>query len=1575
MDDSNSTPIVTTSSVQKSNTKETFAETTANVQFPKKDQAVIFNTIEDLPQIEYIRAFSQLTDPNNIKFASRISNNRFCIYFANKNIVEQIITKQPYIVINNKEITFRRLINQAKRVIVSNVQPVIPHDVITNAFNNLSIKVVSPITFMKAGFANDEFNHIGSFRRQLYIHPDDINKMPSSILINFEQTDYRIFLSDDTVICYLCKQTGHTSNYCKKEIANKSQTIITENLNHISNNTDVDNSILIDSYSNSESQTTVYNNSIPTFNLMETDNNMLIDLSTNKVDKHMETNIENISKQASKNPPSTQIPSQTPKRPASSTSSTSPSTNSSNVNNQTNSSTSQINTQSQQPKKATLSDKLLDSVKTPQPQLKKQKRSNSLEQIILKMDQTLEPAKVVFETLPNLKINFTQLKFIIENTIGVPNPMSIIQPFNLSPMEMITIIDTIRPKIKNINFNALDIQNIIDQLPTPFVILGDFNSHNTLWGCNVTDHRGTKIETILNTNNINILNKGQATRVNSSNGNLSAIDLSFSSATISPNLEWDVIPELSSSDHFPIKITLCYTNTNEIHTRNPKWKLSNADWNIFQTEIEKNLSNSSFPNKNTIDENMEQFSRLIYDTALNTFEQHSYSGKRPPVPWWNKNIKHAIRNKKTSFNKYKRTKQIQDFIAFKKNKAQVRFLIKNEKNKSWINFTSSLNSKESATRIWNKVKIIKGIPSVQIKTILTDNATLTEPHTIAQSIGQHFYSNSSNSSLNSDFLKHKQEIETNNTHCIYKNQSLGDILNEPITLCELNTGLLGKKSNSCGSDKIPFIFLQNLPPSGILLLLKLFNQIWRSGTLPIKWKNAIITPIPKKNNDRFKPTGYRPISVLCSMSKLLEKIVYNRLYWFANKHNLLSPFQHGFRKHHSTTDCHVKIESEILETLANKQIMILISLDLQKAYDTVWRYRVIELLKKWNIHGNMIRYLTNFLSQRTFQLKIRDYISNTFVLENGVPQGSPLSVFLFQTAINNLPDFIPKPIKSIIFADDTHIYIRGNSIPSITRVLQNCLNELSKWCHNSGFNFSPHKTKCILFSNKKNITKPKIYLNTICLPFTENITILGLTFDSKLTWKTHILKTKKSAYKNLRVIKTLSHLEWGAEYSILLNLYRSLVRSKLDYGSICYGNSNCNISKILDPIHNTGIRCATGAFRSSPISSLLAITGEPPLHYRRLRLSLKYITRILSTPDNSTIHYLNINQSSSEFNLNTNRRKPLSTRLRKEMSDNNISPDTILQYETCHTPPWIVQNFEIDTSLSAHVKKETPEIVYRNLFNELIHTDNHNNSQIYTDASKTSTSIGMAVIHESSTQVFQLNSQSSIYTAEYIALLKGVQTAVNTNYDRIDICSDSLSVLSNIKYNAQINPLVIKIKNIINSSNKFIRFIWTPGHCNIRGNDEADKAARNATSNPNSQTLSLMSPLDIIRNVDKYCLQLWNSDWRQVTENKLREIKHTVEPWPKLNYSNRKEDVIMNRLRIGHSRITHGYLMEKTEQPICRSCNTSLTIKHIIIHCPIFKEARKECEIPDNIYEAIGPYADIQKIISFLKKIEMYNLI
>jgi len=200
----------------KTNNTKTFAETTANTTFPKKDQAIILNTINEIPQIEYVKAFSKITPPKNIIFASRISNNRFCIYFRDKITVDELIQNYSYIIVNENQIPFRRLVNPAKRYIISNAHPIIPHEVITEHLLLENIKTLSPITFLKAGF-QDELAHISSFRRQVYIHPDDTENVPGSLIIKYENTDFRIFLTDDTLICYICKQSGHTSNHCKKE--------------------------------------------------------------------------------------------------------------------------------------------------------------------------------------------------------------------------------------------------------------------------------------------------------------------------------------------------------------------------------------------------------------------------------------------------------------------------------------------------------------------------------------------------------------------------------------------------------------------------------------------------------------------------------------------------------------------------------------------------------------------------------------------------------------------------------------------------------------------------------------------------------------------------------------------------------------------------------------------------------------------------------------------------------------------------------------------------------------------------------------------------------------------------------------------------------------------------------------------------------------------------------------------------------------------------------------------------------------------------------------------------------------
>lgn len=221
---------------------------------------------------------------------------------------------------------------------------------------------------MKAGFSNDVFGHIGSFRRQMYIHPEHSDKIPNSILVQFDQTEYRIFLSDDIVTCFLCKQTGHTSNHCKNILENKA-----------------------DSHFNISNTTPDKNDTDPYKQITQNTDGDFTDTEI-YIEKITHITQENTAQE---------------KRPAPSTSSSSCHENTSATppNDPT---PSQTKTSNIRINNGTLATKLKESAKTPQPLLKKPKRSDSIEQTIIKLDEAILPANNVFENIPNRKIEKNQ---------------------------------------------------------------------------------------------------------------------------------------------------------------------------------------------------------------------------------------------------------------------------------------------------------------------------------------------------------------------------------------------------------------------------------------------------------------------------------------------------------------------------------------------------------------------------------------------------------------------------------------------------------------------------------------------------------------------------------------------------------------------------------------------------------------------------------------------------------------------------------------------------------------------------------------------------------------------------------------------------------------------------------------------------------------------------------------------------------------------------------------------------------------------------------------------------------------
>jgi len=384
--------------------KKSFAETTLNSNLPKKEHAIVFDSIDNIPQIEYIIAISKLTSPKNIKFASRITNNRFCIYLNDKNTVDFLVENHPYIIINSHTtIKIRRLINQAKRIIISHVSPDIPNEYIISHLEHHKIQILSPITHINAGFNIPELAHIISFRRQVYIKPDDFGKLPKSILINLENTSHRIFLDDDSIHCFLCKRKGHTTKQCKNPPTEATNTKINENVCNTFADTNVDPS------TNSTSQTSNQTSLLEDPFQMETASNDITFLTPSTTDIKKRPALSSTSSNITNDPSTSKSPTQD------------------NISKET---SSKPNT-----------------TKISKPATKKLKRNQSIENIVLKLDEILEPTRPKFEEIPNKTINYEQFKFIIENSLGVSNPASILDDFNITCLEMIEVIEKIKPTI------------------------------------------------------------------------------------------------------------------------------------------------------------------------------------------------------------------------------------------------------------------------------------------------------------------------------------------------------------------------------------------------------------------------------------------------------------------------------------------------------------------------------------------------------------------------------------------------------------------------------------------------------------------------------------------------------------------------------------------------------------------------------------------------------------------------------------------------------------------------------------------------------------------------------------------------------------------------------------------------------------------------------------------------------------------------------------------------------------------------------------------------------------------------
>lgn len=1149
-----------------------------------------------------------------------------------------------------------------------------------------------------------------------------------------------------------------------------------------------------------------------------------------------------------------------------------------------------------------------------------------------------------------------------------------------NPIPLITNIEAVAISVKdttkfsicnlyippNRETSSEEISNLLSQIPPPRIIVGDFNAHNYIWGSKKLSPLGRRIETLLEDLNLNLLNDGQNTRFDARTGESSAIDLSICDPTLSQLLTWDVLPHPYDSDHSPIIIT----NEPKINP-NPtvRWKLKNANWAQFKNSVENNLSDFE-PNAD-VNQVIDSFTQILTQSANKYIGTAKQNSKHSPVPWWNSECEEAIKLSKQAFNKLKRHKTEHNSIEFQRLRAKARYVIKQSKRQSWMDFVSTIDSSTPITTVWKKVKRVSGSATDKsIHFLELNNNIFRSNQEISDVLASAYQQNSSNNNYTAEFQSRKTRQEQNSI--AFEDQNNLE-LNIPITSEELLNVLQGYKNSSPGPDNIPVIFLQNLSPKSTEHLLKIYNLILTKRIFPTAWTNSIIIPIPKQGKSKSDPETYRPISLTCSMCKVLEKIINNRLMWHMESRKLIIPEQSGFRKHRSTVDNLVDIESEIHEALAIKQYCTAVFFDIRKAYDTVWRYSIIKTLSDWFIRGNILKFIANFLKHRQFQVRVDGTYSQPRTQENGIPQGSNLSTTLFLIAINSILEKCRDPIKARLYADDLVIFCRGKNLDIIHNHIQSAITQIEEWSCRSGLRFNISKTKALIFTKNKQIQPKNLYLYGKQINYVNEIKFLGMTFDQKLSWKTHIQHLKKSCQPGLNLLRTLAFKTWGADQKTLLRLYKALIRSRLDYGAVVYNSAKNYLLRTLDTIQNTALRISLGAYHTSPSQSLHCESSELPLDLRRLYLSLSYTASVAANSSNPVHHNVFSDRFKTLFDEKVRLDPPFYHRIQKYISRLEITFPNTYDIAIQTPPPWTIPLPSCDTSLTNSGKSEIPANMVNQDFLRLIHK-NSNFHPVYTDASKSINGVGAAIYSETFSATYKLPSATTILSAELFAILKAMKLIQENNIKHSIIITDSLGSINALRQIYCTHPLLLLIKKELgNLTNRcfHIKFLWAPSHIGISGNEKADRLAKDAVTSPESVEVHTMVHNDLKPHFKDKVSNIWQLKWDNYN-SKLSEVKPTIKPW-KCIPGKRFEQVILTRLRLGHTRLTHEHLLSRNAIPNCEACNTEVTVKHLLLECTKYATERRRWQVPNTIQATLGEDCNSSNLLNFLKDINIIN--
>ena len=685
------------------------------------------------------------------------------------------------------------------------------------------------------------------------------------------------------------------------------------------------------------------------------------------------------------------------------------------------------------------------------------------------------------------------------------------------------------------NDRIADVMNVIQKERKLCYLMGDLN----IDFLKADDHRATgELLDVLYCNNVFPLIT-KPTRVTNTTATL--IDHILTNNFDDDMMHIQGILCTSISDHYAIFHVANNAKTDHAQTAKPLLKrnmgqrnitkftteMNMVDWQVVLNETDTQLAYSKF--------------HEVISTKYNACFPYRKISKRyyKNKPWLSAALKESIKIKNKLYTKSKKSGDSEKVSFYKKYRNKLNQLIRSAERKHFHDIL--LEHKSNLKKSWQVIKaVINKRKYTPVNTKFKVNgATTNDGNVIANK-------------FNSFFVNVGTVLATDKNPVDYIQQDiLGTLYFDPVTENEICKIIGSFKDSAAGWDDLKSSMIKHIKESIIVPLVHICNRSFETGIFPSELKIANVVPI-YKSGDEMVFSNYRPVSVLPVFSKLLERLVYNRLISHINDNKLLYEYQFGFQKGKSTYLAIMMLVDKITEALDQGESVVGVFLDFSKAFDTVDHNILLQKMDKYGICGIELKWFENYLSDRMQYVTYNNHKSSHEKIHCGVPQGSILGPILFLLYINDLTS-VSEFCFSVLFADDTNMFITGKDMDILCHRLNEDLKNVQEWLQCNKLSLNVLKTHYMIFT-PRNILIDDIDVKILDVQIQRVYVtkFLGVQIDSQLTWKKHIEYTCKKLSKCVGI---LCKARKKLYKSTLISLYYSFAYPYFIYCNHVWGTN------------------------------------------------------------------------------------------------------------------------------------------------------------------------------------------------------------------------------------------------------------------------------------------------------------------------------------------------------------------------------------------------------------------------------------